>query len=341
MIPLWKRSFWTFGRAPERENPRKRPASNKPDWVQANPARIDRALRSALARPSGGWAVLDASDRIGAPRRLRVAGQDLVVWRSPDGPRAAPDRCPHMGAPLCAGRVDGDGRIVCPWHGLRLGDRARGAWSPFPTHDDGVLAWVRMPSLLAPGEAPTAAPMLPARPQPLSATLRGVICMEARCEPQDVIANRLDPWHGVHFHPHSFLRLSVLDEDEHQITVRVVYRVLGPLGMEVDARFDCPDPRTICMTIVAGEAKGSVVETHATPVDQGRTRVVEAAIATSDRPLFALAALGRGLIRPLIERRFSRLWVEDIAYAERTYALRNQPERQRGRPALEGDVRTL
>ena len=31
------------------------------------------------------------------------------------------------------------------------------------------------------------------------------------CEPEDIVANRLDPWHGVHFHPHSFVKLEMLD----------------------------------------------------------------------------------------------------------------------------------
>jgi len=330
------RRFVLFGRDPARGAPEAQPVSDAPDWVQADPARIERALRHALAKPSGGWAVLDASDRVtDAPRKMTVAGRTLVVWRAPDGPRAAPDRCPHMGASLCEGRVDRDGRIVCPWHGLALGDARRGGWAPLATHDDGVLTWVRHPALLGPDESPTDAPILPPRP---ARFVSGVIRMEARCEPRDILANRLDPWHGAHYHPHSFLRLRVIDEDVSQITVRVVYKVLGPLAMEVDARFDCPDPRTIVMTIVAGDGVGSVVETHATPVADDRSAVIEATLATSDRLGFgAFRGLGRA-IRPLIERRAARLWVEDCAYAERTYALRQRDDARAqsptGRPAM-------
>ena len=39
--------------------------------------------------------------------------------------------------------------------------------------------------------------------------------------------------------------------------------------MEVDARFHCPEPRTIVMTIIRGEGVGSDVETHATPLEAG------------------------------------------------------------------------
>ncbi|MGE0784990.1 MAG: DUF5914 domain-containing protein [Sandaracinaceae bacterium] len=297
------------------------PLTDSPDWVQADPRAIGRALRRAVSLPTGGWAVLDASDRIGAPRKMTVAGRELVAWRGREGLRVGPDACPHMGASLCEGKIDDAGRIVCPWHGLALGERAHAGWRPCATHDDGVLAWVRLPELLAEGEAPTERPILSERPDRY---LAGVIRREATCEPEDILANRLDPWHGVHYHPHSFLRLSVLSADDTQITVRVVYKVLGPLAMEVDARFHCPDARTIVMTIVGGDGLGSVVETHATPLGDGRTAVIEATLATSDRFGFGAARAAQRFVRPFIERRAERLWVEDCAYAERTYALRTQ-----------------
>ena len=312
--------FMLFGRSPANEAPGTKPLSDRPDWAQASPARIERALAHALAKPSGGWAVLDASLRIAdRPRRFVVAGRELVAWRGPDGPRVGPEACPHMGASLCDGHVDDRGRVVCPWHGLALGDRPHGGWAPITAHDDGVLTWVRLPELLAPGEVPTDAPILCARP---ARFMDGVIRMEARCEPRDILANRLDPWHGAHYHPHSFLRLSVVSEDIDQITVRVVYKVLGPLAMEVDARFHCPDPRTIVMTIVAGDGLGSVVETHATPIDASHSAVIEATLATSDRALFGAVRAANRFARPFIEKRAARLWVEDCAYAERLYALR-------------------
>ena len=64
------------------------------------------------------------------------------------------------------------------------------------------------------------------------------------------------------------------------------------------------------MTIVDGEGVGSVVETHATPIGPGRSRIVEATIATSERTGFRLARLAGGLLRPMIEKRAARLWVE-------------------------------
>ena len=90
--------------------------------------------------------------------------------------------------------------MYCRWHGMaftRGGDRT---WSPYRAYDDGVLIWVGLPTA---GEIPTERPTLPARP-PLSESVSAVIAHPGVCEPQDVIANRLDPWHGSWFHPYAF-----------------------------------------------------------------------------------------------------------------------------------------
>jgi isorenieratene synthase len=286
-----------------------------PDWKQANPRWMERALARTQARPSGGWFVIGASRSIGpGPARHVIAARDVVVWRAGGRVHAAPDACPHMGASLADGCVR-EGRLVCPWHGLEL-DGPHGRWRPFSVHDDGVLVWVRMP---AQGQDVSLAPILPERPP---SAVDSVMRMDARCEPEDVVANRLDPWHGVHFHPASFSRLRVIDLGEDEVTVRVSYKVWPAFEVEVDARFHSPEPRTIAMTIVDGEGTGSVVETHATPLGPGRTAVIEATLATSDRPGFWLARRGAWFLRPLIRRAARKLWVDDVAYAERRYALR-------------------
>lgn len=295
-----------------------------PDWEQADPTWIRHALRRAEALPSGGWFVVDASRAITErPRCVKVSSRSLVVFRVGDRLIAAPNACPHMGASLAEGSVV-KGKIVCPWHGLSLGPEGHAGWKPLPTYDDGVLLWVRME---AQGEVATQVPQLPQRPR---SYIDSVIRMEAACEPRDVIANRLDPWHGVHFHPHSFGRVQVVDQTEDEIVVRVAYRVLRRLVVEVDARFHCPDPRTIVMTIVRGDGLGSVVETHATPTISGHTAIVEATLATSDRLGFGLARKVGRAFRPMIERRARRLWRDDAAYAERLYALRRGARLEHG-----------
>jgi isorenieratene synthase len=250
------------------------------------------------------------------PKRYRIAGEDYVVWRAGAELVVAPDACPHMGARLSDGFLR-DGCVVCPWHGLALGREGRGAWQPLATHDDGVLLWVQIP-----GGDLSSRPFLPPRPERHFAA---VMRLEANCDPRDVVANRLDPWHGAHFHPHSFGRLRVIEKQEATITVRVVYRITSRIGMEVDAVFHAADPRTIVMTIIRGEGVGSVVETHATPIEPGRSAVIEATLATSEREGFHafMRWFGR-FVRPTIERRARRLWVEDGAYAERRHELRQR-----------------
>ena len=53
----------------------------------------------------------------GQPQRVRVLSEDLLAWRASDGtPSFTQERCPHRGASMYFGRVDGDG-IRCAYHG--------------------------------------------------------------------------------------------------------------------------------------------------------------------------------------------------------------------------------
>ncbi len=162
------------------------------------------------------------------------------------------------------------------------------------------------------------------------ATLSGV------CEPADIVANRLDPWHGSWFHPDSFSRLSVLsapgevdvaDEDD-RFVVSVTFRVAPGLGVPVQAEFSCPEPRTVVMRITEGEGAGSVVETHATPRGPGDRRPPPdcghrggggrlRATGVCARPGHGagVAAGHAACCGPL--------WRDDLAYAERRYQLRS------------------
>lgn len=234
---------------------------------------------------------------------------------------------PLPGADLATGTVCG-GTLICRWHGLPLDGRAREfGWAPLPSHDDGTLAWVRLDAVG--GETPSPRPVIP--PRPAGHTLASVAHLVGVCEPADIIANRLDPWHGAWFHPYSFTRLEVLatpTEDADRFLVAVTFR-MGRLGVPVVAEFDCPEARTIVMRIVDGEGTGSVVETHATPIGSGpdgrpRAAVLEAVIAHSDRPGFARALWAAPLITPVMRYAAGRLWRDDLAYAERRYEVRSQ-----------------
>lgn len=303
-------ALWLFG-----QTLGELPPAPRPDWQAAEPRWIAGALARALDRPAGGWHVLGACAALRQrPLAVQVEGRALALWRSQAGVHAADDQCPHLGAAWSRGRLV-EGGLVCPWHGLRL-DPAAPCSALYPTHDDGTLVWVQLP-----GEAPLPRPVLPVRP---AAALVSVMSLPARCTPREVLENRLDPWHGAHFHGHSFARLAVREQADDSITVRVAFRVAGPLAVEVDARFHCPDRRSIVMTIVAGEGEGSLVETHATALSPGQCLITEAIFASSARSGFAVARrLGR-LIQPLMRLAARRLWVQDAAYCERRHALRER-----------------
>jgi Domain of unknown function (DUF5914)/Rieske [2Fe-2S] domain len=300
--------------------------------------------------------------RVETARKYVVDGVEVVAWTNAQtgAITVAPALCPHMGAHLGDGHINASNCVVCPWHGLALpgvassgvassdggageirttgigSSRGRvdrvagqGRWEPWRTYNDGVLVWVQPD----PGASDaTDAPILTKRP---TTHFTGVIRREAACEPRDIIANRLDPWHGVHFHPYAFASLEVLSNTDEALDLRVGYRVTRRHIIVVEARFDCPDPRTIVMTITGGEGIGSVVETHATPMHRSldaaglsmlpRTAIIEATLATSDRPGFVQALKGAAIARPMIELLAGRLWKDDAKYAERTYAIRSRP----------------
>ncbi|WP_405386360.1 DUF5914 domain-containing protein [Streptomyces sp. NBC_01102] len=302
----------------------------EPTWREAKPSVISDALARAGARPSGNWFVVGASRNIvgGRPYGRTVSGVEVVLWRTRTGDlRAGPGACPHLGAPLREGKVV-CGTLVCHWHGLAIKKESFAGWSPFPVHDDGVLVWVRLDE--AGGEVPLEHPVLPARP-PAALALDSVFTTVGRCEPQDVVANRLDPWHGSWLHPYSFVDLRVVDTPrggaQDAFAVEVSFRVAGRLVVPVRAVFTAPEPRTVVMHITEGEGATSVVEAHATPLTprghhSPRTVVVEAVVAASDRRGFVLARTAAPVLRPLLRRASARLWRDDLAYAERRWSLR-------------------
>lgn len=299
----------------------------EPTWREAQPALIGAALKEALARPTGNWFVLGGSREVRGEAVFgrTVGGTEVIAWRDRNGvPHAGPGACPHLGAPLRQSPVHG-GRVVCRWHGLALDGNPYAGWEPYPVHDDGVLVWVRLDALG--GEAPLEHPLVPERP-PQPGVVDAVTTVVGVCEPEDIVANRLDPWHGAWFHPYAFADLSVERTDGDAFAVEVSFQVAGRLVVPVRAVFTAPGPRTVLMRITDGEGEGSVVETHATPsapdgLGRPRTAVIETVLAYSDRPGFAAARRAAPVLRPLIRRAAARLWRDDMAYAERRYLLRS------------------
>ena len=162
---------------------------------------------------------------------------------------------PHSGADLSTGTVD-CGTLICPWHGLRSAGDWEFGWRTLPAHDDGVLAWLRLDTVRRRRTAGPSGCSGPAHRQRLHAVSRLV----GVCEPDGIIANRLDSWHGAGFHPYSFTHLDVLTappvddglaEDADRFLVAVTFQI-GRLRIPVVAEFTSPEPRTIVVRIVDG-----------------------------------------------------------------------------------------
>jgi nitrite reductase/ring-hydroxylating ferredoxin subunit len=85
-------------------------------------------VTGAAGGPDVEWIRLAPADRLPPGRSVRVdvEGWQIALFHTRDGFRALDDACPHMGASLSEGRVEG-GAVVCPWHAWRyeLGTGAR------------------------------------------------------------------------------------------------------------------------------------------------------------------------------------------------------------------------
>jgi phenylpropionate dioxygenase-like ring-hydroxylating dioxygenase large terminal subunit len=67
------------------------------------------------------WFPIVAESTVGtAPVAVRLLDVDLVVYRLGTAIRVAEDRCPHRGAPLSMGRIEGSD-LICAYHGLHYG----------------------------------------------------------------------------------------------------------------------------------------------------------------------------------------------------------------------------
>lgn len=81
------------------------------------------------------WHVVASSQDLqpGKILKVRLLGQDVILWRNGDQAVAWEDRCPHRGASLARGWVEND-TVVCPYHGLAF--NGEGKCSHVPAHPD-------------------------------------------------------------------------------------------------------------------------------------------------------------------------------------------------------------
>ncbi len=82
----------------------------------------------------------------GTMRRIEVAGEHILLARVGDEVFAVQSRCPHVGADLSRGRLEGT-VVRCPLHGSRfdLSDGSVVQWTAFPPSVRAVSDAVRPP----------------------------------------------------------------------------------------------------------------------------------------------------------------------------------------------------
>jgi len=140
----------------------------------------------------------------GRPLPVHALGQDLVLWRGPDGVHAFNDRCPHRGARLSLGRVV-DGQLQCAYHGWCFDGAGACRRVPalpgfVPPAGHGVATWQVAEAhglwWVARDPAKPAPPALPGVPD------RRVVCgpYEVETSAPRVVENFLDTSHFAFVH---------------------------------------------------------------------------------------------------------------------------------------------
>ena len=98
------------------------------------------------------WVEVDNSRDFaeGTMKEVVIEGREILLARVGDSYYAASNRCPHMGAKLSDGSIEGT-VVTCPRHG-----------SQFDLSDGHVIRWARMPVFIS------AVSKMIKRPRPLT-----------------------------------------------------------------------------------------------------------------------------------------------------------------------------
>jgi nitrite reductase/ring-hydroxylating ferredoxin subunit len=207
--------------------------------VDGRPA-IVRGPTRDLPLPSGWFALAAARELDGGAVVVRRVGEtERVLFRDGSGRAAAANpHCPHLGAHLGGGRIDG-GALRCPFHGLRFDAdgvcvstpggtrpprRARLAVHPVVESGGWVFSWFD-PTGAAPGWSP---PVLAA-----DRTLR-THAVELRTHPQETTENSVDLAHFAEVHGYRDVRLHGISVDGPHLHTR--YGFVRPAGFAGLAR---------------------------------------------------------------------------------------------------------
>ncbi|MBI4491400.1 MAG: aromatic ring-hydroxylating dioxygenase subunit alpha [Chloroflexi bacterium] len=112
--------------------------------LQGRRVGVEEGLRRGLRNF---WHPILQSKNLGAgPLGLRRLGEDLVLWRDGQGrPHLFPDRCPHRGARLSLGRIQGD-LLACWYHGFEFAGSGECRSVPVEGAESKLITRLTLPS---------------------------------------------------------------------------------------------------------------------------------------------------------------------------------------------------
>ena len=213
--------------------------------------------------PLNTWYVAARSEEIPADRPLgrRICNQPMALFRNSAGQVAAVlDFCPHRGAPLSLGKVEGD-TLVCGYHGLAMGCdgktvsmpcqrvRAFPAIQSFPVHEAHGFVWVW------PGDAALAdtalVPKFEWQDNPAFAYGGGLY--HIACDYRLMIDNLMDLTHETYVHSTSIGQKEIDEvpcqtrvDGEHVITERYMAGIEAPPFWKMALRMNgLPDDQPV------------------------------------------------------------------------------------------------
>lgn len=99
--------------------------TDTPDFMNSNVIANNVVFPPLAGQHAISWAELTE----GQPRRIEVGDRAYVLRRAGQTVEVWPGVCPHEGASLDAGHLNG-AIVRCPWHGLEYGARTLGLGSP-------------------------------------------------------------------------------------------------------------------------------------------------------------------------------------------------------------------
>ena len=213
--------------------------------------------------PLNTWYVAARSEEIPADRPLgrRICKQPMALFRNSAGQVAAVlDFCPHRGAPLSLGKVEGD-TLVCGYHGLAMGcdgktvsmpcQRVRGfpAIRSFAVHEAHGFVWVW------PGDAALAdvalVPTFEWQGNPAFGYGGGLY--HIACDYRLMIDNLMDLTHETYVHSNSIGQKEIDEvpcqtrvDGEHVITERYMAGIEAPPFWKMALRMNgLPDDQPV------------------------------------------------------------------------------------------------